>query len=100
MYGTIFRMKVKQGQEQRVVDIFKEWEMDRKPHVKGVVAGLLMKPDKASGEFVGVAVFEDKTAFMANADDPEQDKWFRKLREILTEDPAWEDGEYVAGGIG
>ena len=95
MYGTIFRMKVKQGQEQRVVDIFKDWEKERKPHVKGVIGGYLMKPDKGSGELIGVAIFEDKAAFMANADNPEQDKWFRTMRELLTEDPTWEDGEYV-----
>ena len=34
MYGTIFRMKLKAGQEQNVVDLFREWERDRKPKAK------------------------------------------------------------------
>ena len=34
MYGTIFRMKVKGGQEQRAVELFKEWERERKPKAK------------------------------------------------------------------
>ena len=59
-----------------------------------------MKPDAKSGELIGVAVFEDKASYEANADDPEQDKWFGSLRALLTEDPEWEDGEYVAGELG
>lgn len=31
MYGTIFRMNVKLGQEQRLVEVFKEWERERMP---------------------------------------------------------------------
>ncbi len=47
-----------------------------------------------------MAVFEDKASYEANADNPEQHKWFGSLRDLLTEDPAWEDGEYVSGGLG
>lgn len=99
MYGTIFRMKVKPGQEQKVIEVMKEWDRVRKPKVKGAIAGFLLKPDKKSGEFIGVAVFKDRAAYRANADDPEQDKWYRKLRELLQADPAWEDGEYVSGSL-
>ena len=100
MYGTIFHIKMKPGQEQKVVETFKEWERERQPEVKGAIGGLLLKPDNKSGELIGVAVFQDKASYMANASDPEQDKWYRKLRELLLEDPAWEDGEYVAGAVG
>ena len=100
MYGTIFRMKVKSGQEQAVVDNFNEWQRERRPKVKDAMGALLMKPDAGSGELVGVAVFEDKAAYEANASDPEQDRWYRSLRELLDADPEWEDGEYLAGDLG
>jgi quinol monooxygenase YgiN len=100
MYGTIFRMKVKSGQEQAVVDNFNDWQRERRSKVKGAIGALLMKPDAGSGELVGVAVFEDKATYEANANDPEQDRWFRSLRELLDADPEWEDGEYVAGDLG
>ena len=100
MYGTIFRMKVKPGQEQNLTKLFEDWEKDRQPKVKGVIGGLIMKPDRAIGELIGVAIFEDRAAYQANADNPEQDAWYRKLRALLTDDPVWEDGEYVAGSIG
>ena len=100
MYGTIFRMRPKPGQEEKVVELFEEWDRERKPKVKGAIGGFLMKPDNPTGELIGVAVFEDKAAYSANADDPDQDKWFRSLRQVLQADPEWEDGEYVVGGVG
>ena len=95
MYGTIFRMKVKRGQEQKVAELFREWDRERQPKVKGAITGLLLKPDKKRGELIGVSVFQDRASYMANADDPEQDRWYRKLRELLQADPEWEDGEYL-----
>ncbi|MDA0771188.1 MAG: hypothetical protein O2821_13360, partial [Chloroflexi bacterium] len=49
------------------------------------------------GEFIGVAIFESKEAYLANGKDPEQDKWYGTLRAVLQEDPVWEDGEYLVG---
>ena len=100
MYGTIFRLNVRRGQESKVADLFQEWERERKPNVKGAVGGLLLNPDAKSGELIGVAVFEDKASYLANGDDPEQHQWYLRLRELLEADPQWEDGEYVAGDIG
>ena len=100
MYGTIFRMKVKSGQEQRVIEIFRDWERDQKPVVRGALGGMLMKPDAGSGELIGVAIFQDKESYVANADNPAQREWFGKLRDALEVDPVWEDGEYVAGSLG
>ena len=37
---------------------------------------------------------------MANADDPERDRWYGRLRPLLPADPEWEDGEHLAGGVG
>ena len=95
MYGTIFRMKVKPGQEQKVLEVFQEWDRDRKPKVKGAGGGYLLKPDNRPGELVAVAVFSDKASYTANASDPEQDVWYGKFRDLLVADPEWEDGEYL-----
>ena len=100
MYGTIFRMKVKPGQEDAVVSLVKEWEKERKPKIVGVVGGYVMKPDNKQGLLIGVAVFKDKASYMANADDPDQDRWFRRIRDLLEADPEWEDGEYVVDMTG
>ena len=97
MYGSIFRMRPIAGQEQNVIQVFREWDTDRRPNVRGVVGGYLMKPDADTGELIGIAVFEDKETYLTNGHDPEQDTWFRKLRALLQSDPTWEDGEYLIG---
>ena len=99
MYGTIFRMKVKSGQSQRVIEIFEEWNTQQKPAVKGAIGGLVMKPDGSSNELIGVAIFEDKQSYVANADRPGQQQWYAKLRDALEADPEWVDGEYVAAEL-
>lgn len=93
MYGSIFTLKPKPGQEQEVVRIFQEWESERKPGVTGAVAGYLYKLE--IGGMMGVAVFANKEDYMANANDPKQGEWYQKLREVLEEDPQWHDGEVV-----
>ena len=98
MYGTIIRLKVKPGFDEKVVELFEQWNRDRKPNVDGALNGYLMRPDGKADEFVGVALFRDRASYEANASNPEQDRWFRKLRETLLSDPQWEDGEYVVTG--
>ena len=100
MYGTIFQMKVKPGQHRKVVEFFESWDRERKPNVQGVKANFLMKPDGKARDLIGVAVFENKEFYEANAGDPEQDSWFRRLRELLEDDPQWEDVEYLVGTVG
>ena len=99
MYGSIFRMKLKPGQEQKLINFFEEWERERKPKIQGTVHNIVLKPDKKPNELIGVAMFPDETSYTANADDPEQDEWYRKMRELLEEDPAWEDGEFILADI-
>ena len=97
MYGSIFSMKVKPGKEQELKDIFKEWEKERKPKIKGTIRSLLLKPDNKLNELIGIAIFPSKVSYNTNANDPDQDKWYQKMRELLEEDPVWEDGEFILG---
>ena len=95
MYGSIFRMRVKPDSEQKLIDLMEEWERDIRPNVAGVRGGYVLKPDNARNELIGVAVFEDQDSYRANAASPEQDAWYRKMRELLESDPEWEDGEFI-----
>lgn len=99
MYGSIFRMKVKSGKEQELKDVFEEWERDRKPKIQGTIHSLVLKADDKPGEFMGVAIFPNKSSYSANAEDPAQDKWYKKMRELLEDDPEWEDGEFILGDL-
>lgn len=95
MYGSIFRMRPKAGRESDIVALFEEWGRTRAPAVKGARAGYVLRSDNRPSELVGVAIFEDRATYMANANDPAQNAWYLKLRDLLEADPIWEDGEYI-----
>jgi quinol monooxygenase YgiN len=98
IYGTIARIRVKAGQSQKVIDLLLEWDRDRGAKVKGALGGYILRPDSDSDGLLMVAIFEDKATYEANAEDPEQDAWFKRLREMLEADPEWTDGEIFGGG--
>jgi hypothetical protein len=67
--------------------------VNRERTVPGAIASYLLVPDDHAAAVLLVAVFSDKDAYVANAQDPEQDRWYRRLRDLLVADPTWEDGE-------
>ena len=95
MYGTVARLKVKPEAVDELIALMAEWEQSRKPNVKGAVASYVYKLDNSPNELMLCAVFSDKAAYVANADDPEQDKWFQRMSEHLAGEPEWNDGEII-----
>jgi quinol monooxygenase YgiN len=95
MYGTVATMRLKPGMESRLNEIMEEWYRDRAPKVKGAVSSTVFKTDRDPNELILVAVFDNKQNYEANAGDPEQDAWYRKMRDCLEADPQWTDGEVV-----
>ena len=95
MYGTIFNLRVKEGHERDLLETVD----DRNAEIKGAVAWFLMRPDDKNADLVGVAVFESKEAYVANANSQEQHEAFTKMMEHLVAEPNWTDGEYVRADI-
>ena len=95
MYGTIFNLNIRPGHEDKLLAIMKK-ESTSKP--EGMVAWFLMNPDDKD-EWTGVAIFESREAYVANANSPEQHESFLKLMEHLESEPTWTDGNYVIGEI-
>ena len=98
MFGTIFRMRPKQGQQQAVINLFEEFQRERGPKVPGALAGYVLRPVNAPDQLIGIAVFQDEKTYDANADDPAQAQWYERLKALLEADPEWEDGEIPGGG--
>ncbi|MBI4305873.1 MAG: antibiotic biosynthesis monooxygenase [Chloroflexi bacterium] len=98
MYGTVARIRVKPGGEKALLALMDEWNKQRKGKVKGAVATYVYRLDKDPNQLVMAVVFKDKKSYTDNANDPEQDKWYRRFREQLQSDPVWDDGEIVATG--
>lgn len=98
MYGTVAHLRIKPGQEQQAAQLMEEWKQARKPNVRGAREGYLFRSDADPQSLILVAVFEDRAAYEANAEDPEQDRWFRRFAELLEGEPEWHDGEIIATG--
>jgi hypothetical protein len=95
MFGTVYVMRPKNGHEDRVADYYRRWDQERKPRIRGAVAAYVFKPKRRPNELVGVVVFDSEDNYYRNAADPEQNKWYRQLRELLVSDPDWNDGDIL-----
>lgn len=95
MYGTVAKCTVKPGEFDDVLTLLEEWRRQHKQRAHGAMGSFAYRLDSDPNVLVMCVAFHDKTSYMANADDPEQDKWFSQLREHLTHDPEWMDGEIV-----
>jgi quinol monooxygenase YgiN len=94
MFGTIFHMKPRPGTEKAIEDLFRREEKERS-RPAGAIAAYLFRSRSRPGELAGVAVFESEASYRKNAEDPDQDRWYRQLRELLEADPEWDDGDVL-----
>ena len=99
MFGSVYRMKLKPGQESALLSYSERWIRERQPMVKGAVALHVLRKVDDPRQFMGVAIFDSRESYFANANDPEQDRWYRELVELLEEPPVFEDGEVVFSWI-
>jgi quinol monooxygenase YgiN len=95
MYGTVALLKPKAGQEQALAQALEKWWEERQPKVKGAIATTLHRNEGNPSELIMTAVFDSKENYVANAEDPEQDKWYQEMRALLESDPRWMDGEVL-----
>ncbi len=95
MYGTVAHMRLKAGQENVLPDWMARWDRERAPRINGPVAIYVYRMDSDPRNLVIAVVFRDKESYVANAEDPEQDRWYQEMRQYLEADPEWYDGEIV-----
>jgi hypothetical protein len=93
MYGTIMRARVKPGLEGVADELGRRWLRERAPAVAGFIGEYLIKSTNHPGEWASLAIFDSEENYRKNANDPEQDRWYRELRATLEADPEWFDGE-------
>lgn len=96
MYGTVAQLRVEDGKIEEAREVALRWERERRPNVAGFVANYTFQLDSDPRAVILVAVFDSKEAYVANAQDPEQDRWYRQLRALLEADPIWHDGQVIA----
>ena len=97
MYGTLYHLQPRQGQQQAVLDHLFRWEQEHLPQVTGYVGGYVLEPaaQPPTGPFgiLLIVVFDSQDAYTRHRDDPEQDRWYQHLQELLEQAPEWREGE-------
>jgi heme-degrading monooxygenase HmoA len=91
VYGTVARMKLKPGSEDKLMQSMEGADLGRVGHV----ATYVFKSDAEPNVHFVTTVFESKSAYKKFADSPEQGERFAQMRELLAADPEWHDGEVV-----
>ncbi len=92
MYGTVAKMTLKPGMEQRMMEETKSYEG---LNIPGYVGTVVYKMDNNPNEFFMAVLFQDKESYHKNANDPAQDKRYQAMLEMLAAEPEWHDGEVV-----
>ena len=95
MYGTVAHIHPKPGQERGVIEYFEYWQRERKPQTPGALGGYVYQLASDPGTWILTVAFADQQSYMANAQSPQMDADYRRLRDHLLDDPVWEDGEIV-----
>ena len=88
MFGSVFHMVANPGAKDEIVRLMED--DSRMRSIQGFQSAYVF--DAAGNDLWGVAVFEDEKSYRANANDPQQDQWYRRLRALLQADPEWHDG--------
>lgn len=91
LYGTIAKMKLKPGAEDKIMRLMEGPQAGREGHV----ATYVFKSDADPDVHFITTVFESKDAYKKFSDSPEQGRLFGQMRELLAADPEWHDGEVI-----
>jgi hypothetical protein len=92
MYGTIARLRIRQGAEGKLRVVMDA--MEARP-VAGFIGSYVYRMDRDPQDLMLAVLFSDRESYVRNADDPAQDAQFRELRQLLESDPEWHDGEVI-----
>ena len=96
VYGTVYRFQAKPAKEQELQRLLEMEERDELQRLRaaGMIASYVYKLDQEG--YMGAVLWDSKERYHANANDPAQDQWYRRFRDLLQADPEWNDGEVVA----
>ena len=90
MYGTIARLRIKPGAEAKLEEVLKGYDVESLP---GMIDEWTYRSDEDPRTYYLAVLFESKESYVKNAESPEQDQRYRRLRALLEADPEWHDGE-------
>ena len=95
MFGTVARFWFEPGKEEQAFQMLEEWWNSDRRKTIGAVSETVYRRTSDPSEYIVAVVFESREAYESNAASPEQDQFYRSIRELMTRDPEWMDGEVI-----
>jgi quinol monooxygenase YgiN len=92
MYGTVARMRIRAGMEQKMRELAASDGMTK---IDGLVGTTVYKMDADPNVLFMAVVFTDKDAYVKNANSPEQNARYEEFVALLEGPPEWNDGEVI-----
>lgn len=96
MYGTVARIHPRPGREAELQALIDEYTSGGRV-AAGFRHSFIFRPDQNPYDrptLFLIAIFDDQDTYRANAASPEQDAEYRRMRELLEDDPDWMDGSF------
>ena len=94
MYGTIARLTIRKDRLREFFALGKEWDDRERKRAIGYLSTEIMWEDKEQGRACLVVHVTSREKYMENANSPEQDAFYQRLRACLEVDPEWIDGTF------
>ena len=79
MFVTLSMYHARQGEEDAIIALHEDWQRHQQAQARGYLSGELLRNVMASREFVAIMRFENQEAAQALANDPERERWYRRL---------------------
>ncbi|HET7699727.1 MAG TPA: hypothetical protein VFM06_02535, partial [Candidatus Limnocylindria bacterium] len=83
MYGTIARLKVRKDKLREFFALGKEWDDRERKRALGYVGSEILWEDREEGRACLVVHFTSRESYAKNADSPEQDAFYQRMRACL-----------------
>jgi heme-degrading monooxygenase HmoA len=90
MYGTIARVRLKDGGESKLKALMDEFEARQVP---GFIGHYAYRLDADPNVYMMAIVFASREAYVANAASPEQHALYQRMVAVYDGEPEWFDGE-------
>lgn len=90
MYGTISRVRLKEGAEPALMAILDEFEARQVP---GFIGAYTYRLDADPHVYMTAVIFASKESYVANAKSPEQHALYVRMAALYEGEPEWFDGE-------
>lgn len=92
---TFMRARLLPGHKDAVLELMRRWEREHGARARGFERSIIATGKNDPDDLMGAITWDNYENYMANANSPEQDRWYREMRSHMTGDPMWSDCDII-----